>query len=180
MLSVYFAGPDIFFSDYKAKIKKILELSKSYGVRALVPGANPKTLDPKQHFTRYELGVAIYGENIQLLEKADAVVANLSPFRSPVEPDCGTAFEVGFAAARGKCVIGYLADRRSMPDRISSSPLKGGEGSGRDATGAEVESFDNPVNLMLACSMRSIAPSLEDAVKMAAEILRDHQELEKA
>jgi len=49
---------------------------------------------------------AIYDANIAKLQTADSVVANLAPFRGE-EPDSGTVFEVGVAAARGVPVVGY-------------------------------------------------------------------------
>ena len=42
--------------------------------------------------------------NLEAIRAADFVMANLNDFRGPGEPDSGTAFEVGFAAALGKPV----------------------------------------------------------------------------
>ncbi|CCW67840.1 unnamed protein product [Phytomonas sp. Hart1] len=81
----------------------------------------------------------IRNADIALLEESDAIIADLSPFRSH-EPDCGTAFEVGYAAARGKQILVYTSDLRSMTDKY---------GGMKDADGLTVEDFSLPFNLML-------------------------------
>ena len=55
----------------------------------------------------------IYRANIGLIAEADALLANLNPFRG-TEPDSGTVFEIGYAIALGKRVVGYLEDARTV------------------------------------------------------------------
>ena len=55
----------------------------------------------------------IYRANIGLIAEADALLANLNPFRGS-EPDSGTVFEIGYAIALGKRVVGYLEDARTV------------------------------------------------------------------
>jgi nucleoside 2-deoxyribosyltransferase len=74
------------------------------------------------------------------------VLANLNNFRG-AEPDSGTAFEVGFAVALGKPVVGYLDDGRTLREQL---------GGVRDAEGFSVEDFGLPRNLMLACTTRLV------------------------
>jgi len=51
-------------------------------------------------------GVAIYRGNVAHMDRSDAIVANMTPFRG-VSMDAGTAFEMGYMAAKGKPVLGY-------------------------------------------------------------------------
>ena len=94
-----------------------------------------------------------------MIRSADAVLANLNAFRG-IEPDSGTCFEVGFATALGKTVIGYLADGRLHKDKVGHDdgeiPLA--------ADGLRVENFGLPLNLMLASSCRLIVGDLAAAV----------------
>ena len=72
---------------------------------------------PKQLAEPREQAAWIYRANIGLIERADAVLANLNFFRG-AEPDSGTAFEVGYATALGKPVYGYVDDAGSYAERI--------------------------------------------------------------
>ena len=40
---------------------------------------------------------------------ADAIIANLTPFRGP-SADAGTVYELGYMAGRGKLCLGYCND----------------------------------------------------------------------
>jgi nucleoside 2-deoxyribosyltransferase len=60
---------------------------------------------PQPELSPAELGAAIYRANIGLMAQADAIIANLTPFRGAAM-DAGTAFELGFCAARGIGLFG--------------------------------------------------------------------------
>lgn len=95
----------------------------------------------------------IYAANIELIRSADYVVANLDDFRGSGEPDCGTAFEVGFAVALGKPVWAYRSDNQTLIQRVeTASIVKDGTVCSR---GFYVEDCLS-VNLMLACSARIV------------------------
>lgn len=99
------------------------------------------------------------------MKRADAVVANLEAFRG-AEVDSGTAFEVGFAIARGIPVVGYLLSNETVADRVERylGPLSSLNGVLRDSEGNVVENFGHPVNLMLAESCSIVTGTLEDAL----------------
>ncbi|WP_250495171.1 nucleoside 2-deoxyribosyltransferase [Caballeronia sp. GAWG1-1] len=85
--------------------------------------------------------------NIDAIRSADVVMANLNDFRGLSEPDSGTAFDVGFAAALGKPVWAYRFDARSLVEQIvetcdpaPSLPVC--------ARGYVVENFGLSVNLL--------------------------------
>ncbi len=152
MLKVYFAGPDIFRADYESHKILIRNLCLQSGIKPLFPDDNNQT-DPQM----------IFFSNIGLIKEADAVIANLNPFRSGTEPDSGTSFECGLAFALDKTIIGYLADLRPLIDKI---------GKGIDpVTGTSVENFNLPVNLMLA-KCADLVASVEEAILTVCKI--DH------
>ena len=53
-----------------------------------------------------ETGIRIYRANIAMMDKADAVAANMVRFRGP-GMDGGTAFEMGYMRGLGKPVFAY-------------------------------------------------------------------------
>ncbi|MNR39668.1 Nucleoside 2-deoxyribosyltransferase [compost metagenome] len=79
------------------------------------------------------------------------MVANLRDFRG-FEPDSGTVWEVSYALARGKPVVGYCPTTATIVQRVQASP----HGRLFDAQCA-VEDFGLPLNLMLAHSLTAIA-----------------------
>ena len=151
-MRVYLAGPDVFRPDALAWAAAARELLAAHGQQALIP------LDGDE-----VTASGIYRANLEMIGSADAVLANLNAFRG-VEPDSGTCFEVGYAVARGKTVIGYLADGRVLKDKV-----------GRDgqtmlaADGLRVEDFDLPLNLMLAMSCCLVVGDLATAVDELAQ-----------
>ena len=136
-LTIYLAGFDVFRPDAVAHGEHLKALCAQAGHHGLYPldTALPPGL------TGPAAARWIYESNCALIRQADAVLANLNNFRG-AEPDSGTAFEVGYAAALGKRVVGYLDDAR---------PLRKQLGATHDAQGHEVEDFGLPRNLMLAC-----------------------------
>lgn len=154
-MKLYIAGPDVFRPDVMAWADDARRLCADAGHQAMIPLDNVETTAP-----------GIYLANIALIREADAVLANLNPFRGD-EPDSGTSFEVGFAIALGKPVVGYLADIRpqfaKMQDRHGDAVSYAG-GRWFDAQAMAIEDFDLPVNLMLGCSCRIIQGTLADAL----------------
>jgi nucleoside 2-deoxyribosyltransferase len=101
------------------------------------------------------------------IDACDAVLANLDFFRGP-EPDSGTCFEVGYAVARGKPVVGYVPEGGSFAERIRRRhPQAVGQGL-VDAAGWHLEEFGLPLNLMLAVPCRIVVGD----VRAALEVLR--------
>ena len=92
------------------------------------------------------------------------MLANLEFFRGP-EPDSGTCFEVGYAIALGKPVIGYVPESGSFADRIRARhPQAVGAGL-VDAAGWQLEEFGLPLNLMLGVPCRIVVGGLGEALQ---------------
>lgn len=168
---VYLAGPDVFLPDARKHFDDLQTLCAAHGLAGLVPSDGG--LSKGFQGSRHELARTIYRENILLIQSADAVLANLSAFRNPVEPDSGTAFEVGYAVAQGIPVVGYLPEAALFyEDRVRTAfGVTTKDGLLFDATHDYlIEAMDLPLNLMLACST-PLHSSLEEALAHVARLL---------
>ncbi len=154
-MKLYLAGPDVFRPDAAAWAARVEELCRGAGHEAMIP------LDDEAPAT----AAAIYRSNLQRIAAADAVLANLNPFRGD-EPDSGTCVEIGYALALGKRVIGYADDLRPLRERLLASG-PGSDGRWRDAAGHVVEDFGLPLNLMLAVPL----PLVQGGVAAALQAL---------
>lgn len=171
---LYLAGPDVFRPDAAAYGKQLVALCAEYGFAGVFPleQSLPQGLPP-QALARH-----IYQANVARIDSCDAVLANLDFFRG-AEPDSGACFEVGYAVARGKTVIGYLPESGSFAERIRARhPHAVGEGN-VDAGGWELEEFGLPLNLMLAVPCRIMVGDLRVALE-ALRTGRDHNNEENA
>ena len=143
--NVYLAGPEVFYPDARAHGQRMQAVCAAAGFTGLFP------LDAQIPATPHGQSLAIYQANRQLIDQADAVVANLRDFRG-FEPDSGTVWEVSYALARAKPVVGYCPSPATIVQRVQASP----HGRLFDAQCA-VEDFGLPLNLMLAHSLTAIA-----------------------
>lgn len=143
MLKIYLAGPDVFDTDAVEKGEELKALCGQYGFEGHFPLDNIIDIDASP----YAVAKAIREANIRLLESSDIIMANLNPFRG-FEPDSGTVYEVGYAAALQKMVFGYASDRRTMIERLRDK-----EGLAPDArlcrNGKSIEDFGLSHNLMM-------------------------------
>jgi nucleoside 2-deoxyribosyltransferase len=136
MARVYLAGPDVFFRNCGAIFAERTHMCETLGLDALVPVDGTK-------LTAH----AIFEGNVALIEAADGVIANISPFRGP-HCDVGTAWEMAYAVAKGKPVFAYSSDPRPLIERIAGVGLDG-----RDAEGNLAEHFGLVENLMIGESI---------------------------
>ncbi len=141
MKKVYLAGWEVFRPDAKEEGRRLKALCEKYGFKGLYPLDN-----------ECESAEEIYKGNIALIDEADYVIANINTFRG-YEPDSGTAFEIGYAAAKGKTVAAYTSESRPMTEWV------------KDNNGYSVEDFGYPVNLMIASAAILVTGTAEDALK---------------
>lgn len=152
---IYLAGPDVFLPDAIAHGEYLKEQCTRFGFTGLFPLDNEiAAAEPAA------MAEAIRLANIALIRQCDAVIANLSPFRGP-EPDSGTVWEVGFAMALGKRVIGYVTDTQPLKQRTQQ--MLGLGDADRDAQGMLIEDFGLTHNLMFAHCV--VARSFEGALE---------------
>ena len=143
-VKIYLAGPDVFEPNALEQGKALKKLCKTYGYKGLFPLDNTLKLTNSPH----QNARLIRKANIELIKKADIIMANLNPFRG-LEPDSGTVYEVGYAMALGKIVVGYANDRRSLLKKVQKAQkLPKHARLCRD--GMVIENFDLSHNLMYA------------------------------
>lgn len=158
---LYLAGPDVFRPDAIAHGQRLVALCAELGFDAVFP------LDPSASggvASPQAIAARIYQRNIAHIDACDAVVANLDFFRGP-EPDSGTCFEVGYAIAKGKVVVGYVPEQGSFAERLRTRfPRAVGQGL-VDAAGWQLEEFGLPLNLMLGVPCRIVVGDLRAALQ---------------
>ncbi len=167
-MKVYLAGPDVFYPDALARGHQMRFICADYGFVGVYP------LETQIDVTLPDASNAIFKANRELIDGADAVLANLRDFRG-FEPDSGTVWEVAYALAKGKTVIGYLPTTASILQRMGNIPRDG-----VDEDGCTVEDFGLPLNLMLAHSLSAIAYGEESEHEGLKAALAKLQELTAA
>jgi nucleoside 2-deoxyribosyltransferase len=143
MTIVYLAGPDVFLHDALDIGRRKVELCARHGLTGLYPLDN--AVDPAAKDT----SLLIFRGNEAMMNNADIIVANLTPFRGP-SADAGTVYELGYMAGRGKFCLGYSNDPSSYVDRVRRfSQVNSRDGRLIDAQGLTVEDFGLTDNLMI-------------------------------
>jgi len=155
-VNIYLAGPDVFRRDVLDWADAARQACRQLGFEAL---------RPIDHLERAAAG--IFKANLDLIDQAHIVVANLNPFRG-AEPDSGTCFELGVAVARGKPVFGYVERLHTVAQRTAHHDGQPPTRYGRellDRHGVRIEDFDLPCNLMIAVPATIIEGCLEDCLR---------------
>lgn len=161
-MKLYLAGPDVFRPDALQWAEQARQLCLQAGHEALIPLDGVETT-----------ATGIYLANINQIRAADALLANLNPFRG-CEPDSGTCVEVGFALALGKPVIGYLEHNETTLERVRrlhGCVVKGQGGHPLDREGLHIEDFGLPLNLMLAVPVHWVIGGLPEALAGVAQAM---------
>jgi nucleoside 2-deoxyribosyltransferase len=179
-MKIYLAGPDVFLPDAVGIGRRKVAICAAHGVSGLYP------LDNAIDRSAGEVSLNIFKANQALMDAADAIIANLTPFRGP-GTDAGTAYELGYMAARGKFCLGYSNDRTLYAERVRGfTEVKSQDGRLVDAEGLTVEDFGLSDNLMMIHALdlhgcRLVTPretpediwhdltAFEACVRMAAE-----------
>lgn len=173
-MKLYLAGPEVFLDDAREIGRRKKALCAAYGFTGLFP------LDPAPEAGDGRGSAAIFAANLELMRQADALIANLTPFRG-LSGDAGTAFEVGFCAALGKPVMAYSAIPGEMKARALAQigPADGGAAT-LLADGFHVEDFGHFDNLMLAEAVAAGGLAVVTADAAPADPLRDLGTFERA
>ncbi len=157
---IYLAGPTVFMHDAAERGTLLKAICEEYGCRGIFPG----------DVTAVGRGArGVYDTCMTALSNAQAVVADLSPFRGP-HVDDGTAFEIGVAKARGLPIFGYASDLRPLTERIERHPRAAAL---VDDNGIAIENLGEPFNAMIAAALKVPAfPTSEEAIAAASRFLR--------
>lgn len=144
-IRVYLAGPEVFLPDPIEAGRKKCALADAYGLIGLYP--LDASLD-LAGLSKTEQARLISAANEGLMREADALIANLTPFRG-VSMDSGTAFEVGFMRALGRPVFGYTNVIADYADRARAFRARGIPAGDGDRADVQIEDFDGAENLMI-------------------------------
>jgi len=131
----YLAGPDVFLPNAAAHAKAKVVICARYGIEGCPPLIEDVVAPEWQ--TIFEACVA-------MMETADLIIANLTPFRG-ASADSGTLIEVGWFLGRGRRVFGYsnsatpFAERSQALLKLMADPMPG----------LAVEGFGLADNLMI-------------------------------
>src|ERR1700726_4575716 len=143
-MKIYLAGPDVFLPDAVDIGKRKAAICARHGAHGLYP------LDNAVDLAAGDASLAIFKGNEAMMDAADAIIANLTPFRGP-SADAGTVYELGYMAGRSKLWLGYSNDPASYADRVARirEIKKRADGQMVDSGGLTVENFDQIDNLMI-------------------------------
>jgi nucleoside 2-deoxyribosyltransferase len=142
-MKVYLAGPDVFLPDALEVGRQKTEICRRHGLIGLYP------LDNVVDRAAADASLRIFKANEAMMDRADAIIANLTPFRGP-GADAGTVYELGYMAAREKFCLGYSNDPAIYADRVRrTTKVTALSGDLVDADGLTVEDFGYTDNLMM-------------------------------
>ena len=143
-MKVYLAGPEVFLPDALAIGQRKRDICDRHGMTGLYP------LDNAVDLSARDASLQIFKGLEEMMDAADAIIANLTPFRGP-GADPGTVYELGYMAGRGKLCFGYCNDPAPYAERVARF-MKVTTASERrliDGDGLTVEDFGLPDNLMM-------------------------------
>ena len=142
-MKIYLAGPDVFLHDAVDIGRRKVDVCARHGLTGLYPLDNAIDLAAK------DASLRIFRGNEAMMIAADAIIANLTPFRGP-GADAGTVYELGYMAGRGKLCLGYSNDPSCYADRVREfTEVTSCDGRLADARGLTVEDFGLSDNLMM-------------------------------
>ena len=165
MKRIYLAGFDVFRQDAAAHGEQLKQACRQYGFAGCYPLDNtvPEGLSPAA------AAQWIYAANLALIRHADIVMANLNNFRGS-EPDSGTCFELGFAAALQLPCWAYFDSAAALVQQVPH--VRNAQGQCLDGTGYIVEDFGLSRNLMLSCSTVIVHGAVHDCLARIAAAVR--------
>ena len=142
---IYLAGPEVFHPRAReigaAKCRLCAEMGLE-GVFPLDADLDLIGLSPAEKARRISLA------NEALIRSADAMVANMTPFRG-VSVDAGTAFEIGFMRALGRPIFAYSHTNLDFATRSRTYRSQAAPTFDIDRPGIDIEDFGLAENLML-------------------------------
>ena len=186
---IYLAGPEVFLPDPIAagekKKQRIQDLNEKHGWPFELIGLYPMDNDIPDFKPNRQTGLRIYQANIELMNKADFVVANMVRFRGP-SMDVGTAFEMGYMRGLKKGVFAYYEtypfyQREELPgeyvERVQQFYTIDPQNPEKDIYGQSIESFEMSDNLMMIGALDDsdtvVKNSFDEAIlAVAKSILR--------
>ena len=153
-MKIYLAGPDVFLPDAIDIGRRKAELCARHGFTGLYP------LDNAVDLSSPGTSLAIFRGNQAMMDAADAIIANLTPFRG-AGADPGTVYELGYMAGRSSLCLGYSNDPSTYAERLRQfTEVTRHDGRLVDADGLTVENFGLADNLMMIHALGQFGSAL--------------------
>jgi nucleoside 2-deoxyribosyltransferase len=166
-MKIYLAGPDVFLPDAVEIGRQKAAICAAHGVTGLYP------LDNVVDLAGPDASRQIFAGNEAMMDTADAIIANLTPFRGP-GADPGTVYELGYMAGRGKLCLAYSNDPAVYADRVGRFvDVVGEDGRLVDAQGLTVEDFGLVDNLMMIHALELHGCPLVTPAQMPDDVWHD-------
>jgi nucleoside 2-deoxyribosyltransferase len=166
-VKIYLAGPDVFLPDAVEIGRRKVELCTRHGLAGLYP------LDNTVDRAASNVSLHIFRGNEAMMIEADAIIANLTPFRGP-GADPGTVYELGYMAGRGKLCLGYSNDPSIYAERVRGfTEVTSRDGRLVDAARLTVEDFGLSDNLMMIHALDLYGCALVTPLQAPADIWHD-------
>jgi nucleoside 2-deoxyribosyltransferase len=166
-MKIYLAGPDVFLPDAIEIGRRKVEICARHGLVGLYP------LDNAVDLATQAASLAIFENNEAMMEAADAIIANLTPFRG-AGADPGTVYELGYMAGRRKLCLGYSNDPATYAERMRQlTSVKPVGGRLVDTDGLTVEDFGLSDNLMMIHALDRHGCTLVTPRRQPADTWRD-------
>jgi nucleoside 2-deoxyribosyltransferase len=163
-MRVYLAGPDVFLPNPQVRGIALKAICAHHGLTGVFPmdrlDREPEEWSglPEPH--------RIALRNEAHIRGADALIANLTPFRGP-SADVGTVFELGFMRALNRPVFGWSNGSAAFTARtrafLGASVSLAADGVWRDGEDLALESFGCLDNLMIDGAIAASTGVLEVA-----------------
>jgi nucleoside 2-deoxyribosyltransferase len=172
-MKIYLAGPDVFLPDAVEIGRRKADICARRGLTGLYP------LDNAVDLAAGTASLRIFKGNEAMMDAADAIIANLTPFRGP-GADAGTVYELGYMAGRGKLLFAYSSDPAAYAERVARTHnlTKSSSGQLIDRDGLIVEDFGLPDNLMMIHALDLHGTALVTPREIPADIWHDFASFE--
>jgi nucleoside 2-deoxyribosyltransferase len=144
----YLAGPDVFLPNAPAHAARKAVICAAHGITALPP--LNEDIASLAELEAHHAWRAIFTKDIEMMERADLVIANLTPFRG-ASADAGTLIEVGWFLGRGRPIFGYSNSATPFAERSAAHVASVPD----PIPGLAVEGFGLPDNLMIPGAVES-------------------------
>jgi len=138
-MRAYLAGPDVFLPNAAEHARAKVAICARYGLQGCPPLTDDTGTAPKAEAWR-----VIFANCLAMMEAADLVIANLTPFRG-ASADAGTSVELGWFLGRGRPAFGYSNTATPFAERSRALLARQPD----PMPGLTVEGFGLPDNLMI-------------------------------
>ena len=176
---VYLAGPEVFLPEPVAagleKKARVTAIDRANDWPFELVGLYPLDNEVADFKPDFDTGIRIYRANVELMNRAYAVAANMVRFRGP-SMDVGTAFEMGYMRGLGKPVFAYYEaapfyGAEEAPgmyvERVRTYGSVSTHDPRVDADGHAIDDFEMADNLMMIGALESGAGSIADDFEQA-------------